>query len=48
MQFYLVDEWWAGSFDSCINSGAYSYKYAVPLDPKTNLPLTWDVLNEKI
>ena len=42
----LVDEWWVGSFDSCFNSGDYSYKYAVPFDPKTGIPLTEDVLNE--
>ena len=40
----LVDEWWFGSF----NSGDYSYKYAVPFDPKTGVPLTGDVLNETI
>ena len=44
----LVDEWWVGSFDSCFNSDDYSYKYAVPFDPKTGVPLTEDVLNEKI
>ena len=44
----LVDEWWVGSFDSCFNSGDYSYKYAVPFDPKTGIPLTEDVLNETI
>ena len=44
----LVDEWWVGSFDSCFNSGDYSYKYAVPFDPKTGIPLREDVLNEKI
>lgn len=42
----LVDEWWVGSFDSCFNSGDYSYKYAVPFDPKTGIPLTEDVLND--
>ena len=42
----LVDEWWVGSFDSCFNSGDYSYKYAVPFDPKTGNPLTEDVLND--
>lgn len=44
----LVDEWWVGSFDSCFNSGDYSYKYAVPFDPKTGIPLTEEVLNETI
>ena len=44
----LVDEWLVGSFDSCFNSGDYSYKYAVPFDPKTGIPLTEDVLNETI
>ena len=44
----LVDEWWVGSFDNCFNSGDYSYKYAVPFDPKTEIPLTEDVLNETI
>ena len=40
----LVDEWCFGYFenDSC------RYKYAVPFDPKTGVPLTEDVLNEKI
>ena len=42
----LVDEWWVGSFDSCFNSGDYSYKYAVPFDPKTGIPLTEDMLND--
>ena len=42
----LVDEWWVGSFDSCFNSGDYRYKYAVPFDPKTGIPLTEDVLND--
>ena len=44
----LVDEWWFSSFGSCFNSGDYSYKYAVPFDPKTGVPLTEDVLNETI
>ena len=44
----LVDEWWVGSFDSCFNSGDYSYKYAVPFDPKTGIPLIEGVLNETI
>ena len=44
----LVDEWWVGSFDSCFNSGDYSYKYAVPFDPKTGIPLRQEVLNETI
>ena len=44
----LVDEWYSSSFDSCFNSDDYSYKYAVPFDPKTGVPLTEDVLNEKI
>ena len=26
--------------------GDYSYKYAVPFDPKTGIPLTEDVLND--
>ena len=42
----LVDEWWVGSFDSCFNSGDYSYKYAVPFDPRTGEPLTEAVLDE--
>ena len=42
----LVDEWWVGSFDSGFNSGDYRYKYAVPFDPKTGVPLTEDVLND--
>ena len=46
--YRLVDNWYTGRFDSCFDSGDYSCKYAVPFDPKTNLPLTEDVLNEKI
>lgn len=42
----LVDEWWVGSFDSCFNSGDYSYKYAVPFDPRTGEPLTESILND--
>ena len=40
----LVDEWRVDYFES----DGCQYKYAVPCDPKTNLPLTEDVLNEKI
>ena len=46
--YRLVDNWYTGRFDSCFHSGNYSYKYAIPLDPKTNLPLTEDVLNGAI
>lgn len=42
----LVDEWWVGSFDTCFNSGDYSYKYAVPFDPRTGEPLTESILND--
>ena len=31
-----------------INNHHHSYKYAVPFDPKTGIPLTEDVLNETI
>lgn len=31
-----------------INNHNHSYKYAVPFDPKTGIPLTEDVLNETI
>ena len=44
--YRLVDKWYTGRFDSCFHSGDYSYKYAVPFDPKTGIPLTEDVLNE--
>ena len=40
----LVDEWCVGYFES----DGYRYKYAVPFDPKTGIPLTEDVLNETI
>ena len=40
----LVDEWCVNYFDS----DGYRYKYAVPFDPKTGIPLTEDVLNETI
>ena len=40
----LVDEWCVGYFES----DGCRYKYAVPFDPKTGIPLTEDVLNETI
>lgn len=40
----LVDEWCVDYFES----DGCQYKYAVPFDPKTGIPLTEDVLNETI
>ena len=42
--YCLVDEWCVDYFES----GGCRYKYAVPFDPKTGIPLTEDVLNETI
>ena len=41
----LITEYNKGCF---LDNTGHLWEYAVPCDPKTNLPLTEDVLNEKI
>ena len=41
----LITEYSKGRF---LDNTGHLWEYAVPCDPKTNLPLTEDVLNEKI